>query len=307
MIKVAVANLKGGVGKSTTTLFLAEHWAVFQRRKVLVIDLDPQGNASYMLLSRDGVQRAELARKTLPHLFKDMTERQQGQQLIPMAYVEPRASDLHEINGSNAAAYVSVVPSIPKLWFEQHDFDRVLYLSGNDPVEKLAGILSDFIDSINSVAGKYDCVLFDCPPGFGTASRAALRLADHIIAPTIADYTSMRSLQDFVTLGLRGVLGQKGDKNLHIVVSKFTGSNSQKQALDILRKVYARVLREPVIPMRDQVQVVAERHATRSRTYAQKYGRPHLRPLKPHVQGLSDKLYGLIFPRKDESVEEPLP
>jgi cellulose biosynthesis protein BcsQ len=36
MIKTAVANLKGGVGKSTTTLFLAEHWAVFQR-KVLVI------------------------------------------------------------------------------------------------------------------------------------------------------------------------------------------------------------------------------------------------------------------------------
>jgi AAA domain-containing protein len=119
MIKIAVANLKGGVGKSTTTLFLAEHWAVFHRRKVLVIDLDPQGNASYMLLSRDGVERAERARKTLPHLFKDMTERQQGQQLIPMSYVEPRASDLQEINGPNAAAYVSIVPSIPKLWFEQ--------------------------------------------------------------------------------------------------------------------------------------------------------------------------------------------
>ena len=295
MIKVAVANLKGGVGKSTTTLFLAEHWAVFQRRKVLVIDMDPQGNASYMLLSRDGVERAEQARKTLPHLFKDMTERQQGQQLIPMAYVEPRASDLHEINGANAAAYVSVVPSIPKLWFEQHDFDRALYLSGEDPVEKLAGILSDFIDSINSVAGKYDCVLFDCPPGFGTSSRAALRLADHIIAPTIADYTSMRSLQDFVTLGLMGTLGLDGIRKFHIVVSKFTGSKSQKQALDVLRQAYPGAVRDPIIPMRDQVQVVAERHATRSRTYAQKYGRPHMRPLKPHVKGLSDTLYEHIF------------
>jgi cellulose biosynthesis protein BcsQ len=304
MIKIAVANLKGGVGKSTTTLFLAEHWAVFQRRKVLVVDLDPQGNASYMLLSRAGVERAEVARKTLPDLFKDVFT---GQKLNPMRYIEPRASDLHEINGAAAASYVSIAPSIPKLWFEQHDFDRALYLSREDPVEKLAGILVDFIDSINSVAGKYDCVLFDCPPGFGTASRAALRLADHIIAPTIADYTSMRSLQDFVTLGLRGVLGLDGNRRFHVVISKFTGSNSQRQALDLLRKVYAGAVRDPVIPMRDQVQVVAERHATQSRTYAQKYGRPHMRPLKPHVKGLSDTLYGHIFGSEMSRPQESLP
>ena len=71
MIITAVANLKGGVGKSSTTLFLAEHWAVFQKRKVLVVDLDPQSNASYMLLSRAGVDQAEHARMTLLHLFED--------------------------------------------------------------------------------------------------------------------------------------------------------------------------------------------------------------------------------------------
>lgn len=194
------------------------------------------------------------------------------------------------------------MPSIPKLWFGQHDFDRGLYLSGKDPVEVLIGILNAFMDSI---ADHYHCILFDCPPGFGTSSRAALRLADHVIAPTIADYTSMRSLQDFVTLGLRGTLGLEGENNLHVVVSKFTGSNSQRQALDILREAYH--VRDPVIPMRDQVQVVAERHATRSRTYAQKYGRPHLRPLRPHVKGLSDALYGLIFEPRMSRLQEPLP
>lgn len=289
MITIAVANLKGGVGKSTTTLFLAEHWAAFQRRRVLVVDLDPQGNASYMLLSRAGVESAEHARKTLPHLFEDMSRVQRGERLIPMAYIEPRASDLHEISGANAAGHVSIVPSIPKLWFEQHDFDRALYLAGEDPVERLAGILRDFIDSVSNL---YHCVLFDCPPGFGTASRAALRLADHIVAPTIADYTSMRSLRDFVTLGLRGTLGLQGDSNFHVVISKFTGTNSQQRALGVLRDEYP--VREPVIPMRDQVQVVAERHATRSRAYEQKYG-GYLRPLKPHVKGLSDTLYGHIF------------
>src|SRR5262249_52619747 len=126
-----------------------------------------------------------------------------------------------------------------------------------------------------------------------TLSRAALQLTDHIVAPTIADYTSMRSLQDFVTLGLTDTLHLDVDRKLHVVVSKFTGTNSQMQALDILRQTYR--VREPVIPMRDQVQIVAERHATQTRTYAQKYGRPITRPLKPHVKGMSDALYNAIF------------
>jgi len=287
MKKAAVANLKGGVGKSSTTLFLAEHWAVFQHRKVLVMDLDPQANASYMLLSRDGVEQAKNARQTLLHLFED-TLREHPQNA--MAYIVPRASDLTVINGNGAQSFVSIVPSIPKLWFQQYDLDRHLYTIGQDPVATLTALLQGFLDK---VAQNYHCVLFDCPPGFGTLSRAALQIADHIVAPTIADYTSMRSLQDFVTLGLTDTLHLDVDRKLHVVVSKFTGTNSQMQALDILRQSYR--VREPVIPMRDQVQVVAERHATQTRTYAQKYGRPITRPLKPHVKGMSDALYNAIF------------
>lgn len=289
MRKTAVVNLKGGVGKSSTTLFLAEHWAVFQQRKVLVIDLDPQANASYMLLSRDGVGQAEVAQQTLPHLFEDTLN---GHHRPAMAYIVRKASDLMEINRNNSQSFVSIVPSIPKLWFQQYDFDRDLYAIGQDPVTKLIEILQGFLDE---VAQDYHCVLFDCPPGFGTLSRAALQLADHIVAPTIADYTSMRSLQDFVTLGLKGTLNLDVDRKLHVVVSKFTGTANQLKALDILRQTYGKKLKEPVIPMRDQVQVVAERHATQTRTYAQKYGRPVMRPLKPHVKGMSDALYGAIF------------
>jgi len=46
---VSVINMKGGVGKSTTTVSLAETLALHQRRRVLVIDLDPQTNASIMV------------------------------------------------------------------------------------------------------------------------------------------------------------------------------------------------------------------------------------------------------------------
>jgi len=58
MITTAVANLKGGVGKSTTTLFVAEHWAL-KGNKLLVVDLDPQASTSFMLLSRRRVEQLE--------------------------------------------------------------------------------------------------------------------------------------------------------------------------------------------------------------------------------------------------------
>jgi cellulose biosynthesis protein BcsQ len=146
---------------------------------------------------------------------------------------------------------------------------------------------------LGGVEGQYDCVLFDCPPGFGTISRAALQLSDHIVAPTIADYTSMRSLHDFVALGLKDTLHINVDRRLHVVVSKFTRTVSQQQALDVLKEGY-RVVASP-IPMRDQVQVIAERHATKVRTYARKYGWPVHRPRRPHVKGMSDALYNAIF------------
>ena len=71
-LRIAVANLKGGVGKSTTTVFMAETLALVNDLRVLVIDLDAQANTSFMLLSRDGVENAEATGRTLPNFFVDL-------------------------------------------------------------------------------------------------------------------------------------------------------------------------------------------------------------------------------------------
>ena len=282
---VAVANLKGGVGKSTTTLFLAEHWAL-KGKRVLVIDLDPQANASFMLLSRRGVERCEVEEKTLPHLF---LHSQNDTRRPALAYIEARASDLMELRPPSKG-FVSLMPSVPRLWIDEYDFDRSRYQQNDDPVQARLTIFRELLADIKS---NYDCVLLDCPPGFSTLTRSALRLADKIISPTIADHVSVRSLGDFVAIGLDTLLGPQGRKRLGVVVSKYSPTTDQAAELDLLKKNFS-VLGSP-IPLRDQVVKATRCAETLQRTYAQKYDRPIGSRLGPHVRNMCDAVYKAVF------------
>src|SRR5271169_5507375 len=64
-------NLKGGVGKTTTTVALAETFSAEERKKVLVIDLDPQTNATVMLIGEERWRELNDKGRTLAQLFKD--------------------------------------------------------------------------------------------------------------------------------------------------------------------------------------------------------------------------------------------
>ena len=65
----AISNLKGGVGKSTTTVMLADGLAYYYGAEVLVVDLDPQANSSQMLLTEEGLERAFTQGKGTHHLL----------------------------------------------------------------------------------------------------------------------------------------------------------------------------------------------------------------------------------------------
>jgi chromosome partitioning protein len=286
MKRRAIAQLKGGVGKSTTTLLLAEHWAI-KGKRVLVVDLDPQASVSFMLLSSRGVANAVAMHKTLPQLFEDQRN---GQRRPGLSYIIPRASDLLELQGQSAG-FVSLLPCVPRLWFEHFDFDRDCYRKNKEPVDEIAKIIDGLLAEVND---HFDCVLFDCPPGFNSLTRAAIRLApDAIIAPTLADEVSIKSLADFATLGLENGLGIGWQDTLQVVVSRYTNSNQQQTKLDHLRATY-RVF-EPPIPMRDQVLIATENLEGARRSYASKYGRPLLRPLSGYVKRMTDALFDATF------------
>lgn len=262
MIAIAVAHLKGGVGKSTTTLFLAEHWALHGLR-VLVVDLDPQSNSSFMLLSRQGLSNWEEAHRTLPDLFRDTRMRRQ---INYSAYIVPRASDLQELQTVGSRGFVSMLPSIPRLWFEEYDFDRDCHRSGLDPIAKRTDTIRALLDDCRD---KFDCVLLDCPPGFGSLARSGIGAADSILTPTIADYVSTRSLADFCTYGLQEALRIVPREKMHVVISKYQSTVFQRQVLDLLNANY-RVINPPIRLLASAHHATEHIHG-RVRNYGQKY------------------------------------
>ena len=112
----AIANLKGGVGKSTTTLMLADGLAYYYGAEVLVIDLDPQANSSQMLLTEKGLQAAFNQGKGVAHLI-DQISRKEPPSLANL--ILPNAVTLEALRKADAQdkrqGWVSIIPSHPMI------------------------------------------------------------------------------------------------------------------------------------------------------------------------------------------------
>jgi len=102
---LAVANRKGGVGKSTVAVMLAHALAVQSNKRVLVIDLDSQCNASLILMGGQGWNEARKAGKTISDYFYDLFD---GIPANARDYVVKNVGDVTLANGK--AAGVAVVP-----------------------------------------------------------------------------------------------------------------------------------------------------------------------------------------------------
>ena len=153
---IAVANQKGGVGKTTTSLNLGASLAI-NGRKVLLIDLDPQGNAT----TGSGVDKNSLKRSVYEWLVEDANP-------ATVVWKCPGSFELVPANGDVTAAEVALLGE------EQ----REMRLR-----ERIAGL-----------ATPYDYVIIDCPPALNILTVNALVAAKSVLIPMQCEYYALEGL-----------------------------------------------------------------------------------------------------------------
>jgi len=145
---VAVANQKGGVGKTSVCLHTAGVLAE-RGKKVLVVDMDQQGNLSSVFVSNI---------HKLDHTVADLL-------------VEDPAVEVHQVIQPTHVANIDVLPANLAL----SDLDA--RLAGDDDAQFY------LLEALKDVHHAYDFILIDCPPNLGRATRMALVAADAVLIP----------------------------------------------------------------------------------------------------------------------------
>ncbi len=171
--KIALINMKGGVGKSTLTVNLAWHFAGYRawNKKVLIIDLDPQFNASQYTLGVEKYKNfLESGKPTTWHVFEQGTRTPTGRTTISSPR-EPIATAWKWPTGGR----IDLLPSQLELAFS---------------LKTPAGKETRLPRLVESIEDQYDVILIDCAPTESMLTTAAYLSSDWILVPVKPEYLS---------------------------------------------------------------------------------------------------------------------
>ena len=195
----SVMNVKGGVGKTVTAVNLAQILAGEHHKRVLLIDADAQGDASYLLTPDYADGSGLYGCLVLGGPYEDCVN-------------QTRYRDLDIITGGSDLFYVSM-----------------------ENAERMTGAMSDLIDNLRT-DGEYDYVIIDCPPSFSAPSVAAIANSDRVIIPVKLDALGIRGCR-FLTDQIEAMHDYNPGMALPMVlVTMWHNVDVCNEALELLRE-----------------------------------------------------------------------
>ncbi len=202
MKTLSFINYKGGVGKSTTTYHIGCALALDHGMKVLLVDVDPQTNLTFLCATPERWEKFKTSNGTLASLYR--------------AYLDNKPFDVRRIVWTNPVESagtpmvkgLNLIPSDVELLGIDLDLGLKTAQSSD-----LAGAARHYVnqrailhEALENIKQDYDYVLIDCPPNLYLVTQNALSTSDHYIVTALPDHLS--------TIGL-SILGDRINKLVH--------------------------------------------------------------------------------------------
>ncbi|MFQ6082745.1 MAG: ParA family protein [Candidatus Aminicenantia bacterium] len=209
---ITIANQKGGVGKTTTAVNLASCLALAEK-KILVVDIDPQGNAT------SGFGKNKFNSKGIYHALMNG-------QIIP------------ELIVSTELDYLYLCPSSPELAGAEVE----LY-SFKDREKRLSLILS-------SIENDFNYIFIDCPPSLGFLTINALTASHSVLIPIQCEYYSLEGVTDLLDIleEIRKYLNPALEIEGILLTMHDERTNLSHQVIDEIKTVFKDKVFQSIIP-----------------------------------------------------------
>ena len=211
---IVIANQKGGVGKTTTTINLS-HGLAQQGKKVLILDLDPQGQCATFL----GMDPS-------PGAYYMLLAPQGDRQMVIQQIRQTGRENLSLIPGNSLTATAQTVVNAEN---------------------RSVSCIKELLANLNKGETQYDYILIDTSPSVGGLQERAIWAADMVIIPTAPEFASLdgvsqigQTLQNLAQQGWKGGL-------LGVLVNFYESrTNETKESIEMSKNTFGKRLLEPI-------------------------------------------------------------